>query len=121
MPVYWNCHDLAIRLAYIIIHPSMDVLRVLKELMMLLHRACYNEIGWDSRAVFNAGVGGWTAAALGGLASVPPLAIAGAGVFMVAWSVGFFGGFAVMAKQRARYQFMIKLEEKFPQLRLLHD
>ncbi|KAL6819045.1 hypothetical protein V8C40DRAFT_252331 [Trichoderma camerunense] len=121
MPVYWNCHDLAIRLAYIIIHPSMDVLRILKELMMLLHRACYNEMGWDSSTVFNVGVSGWTAAALGGLVSVPPLAIAGAGVFMAAWSVGFFGGFAVMAKRRARYQFMIKLEEKFPQLRLLHD
>lgn len=120
MPVYWNCHDLAIRLAYIIIQPSMDVLRILKELIILLNRACHNEMGWDSTA-FNVGMSGWTAGFLGGLASVPPLAIAGMGVFVVAWSVGFVGGFAVMAKQRARYQFMIKLEEKFPQLRLLHD
>ncbi|QYT05318.1 hypothetical protein H0G86_012214 [Trichoderma simmonsii] len=117
MPVYWNCHDLAIRLAYIIIRPSVDVLRTLKELMRLLHRACYNEIGWESTAVFKVAVSGWTATALGMIASAPPLIIAGAGVYMVAWSVGFFGGL----KQGTRYQFMIKLEEKFPQLKSLHD
>lgn len=120
MPIFWNCHDLAIRLAYIIIRPSMDVLKILKELMMGLRLACHKEINWPSTAGKFC-VGGWGAAALGSLASVPPLAIAGAGVFMIGWSVGFFGGFAVMAKQRARYQFMIKLEEKFPQLKSLHD
>lgn len=120
MPVFWNCHDLAIRLAYIIVRPSMDVIMILKRLMMSLRQACYKEINWSSTAG-KVCIGGWGAAAIGGLASVPPLAIAGVGVFMVGWTVGFFGGFAVSAKEKARYQFMIKLEEKFPQLKSLHN
>ncbi|KAF4953182.1 hypothetical protein FGADI_6157 [Fusarium gaditjirri] len=120
MPVFWNCHDLAIRLAYIIVQPSIDVVRILKRLMRSLRQACYKEIKWDSTAG-NVCVGGWGVAALGGLASVPPLAMAGVAVFMIGWSVGFFGGFAVSAKEKARYRFMIKLEEKFPQLKSLHN
>ncbi|UPK97553.1 hypothetical protein LCI18_008488 [Fusarium solani-melongenae] len=120
MPLFWNCHDLAIRLAYIIVRPSMDGIRILKRLMISLRQACYKEINWNSTAG-KVCLGGWGAGALGALASLPPLAIAGAGVFMVGWSVGFFGVFAVSAKEKQRHQFMIKLEEKFPQLRSLHN
>ncbi|PNP74348.1 hypothetical protein FNYG_12397 [Fusarium nygamai] len=120
MPIFWNCHDLAIRLAYIIVRPSTHVIRVLKGLMRSLRRACNKEIKWDHTAG-SVCVGGWGVAALGGIASVPPLAMAGIGVFMVGWSVGFFGGIAVNVKENARYKFMIKLEEKFPQLKSLHS
>jgi hypothetical protein len=119
MPIFWNCHDLAIRLAYIIVQPSIDVIQVLKGIMRSLHQACNKEIKWDHTAG-SVCVSGWGVAALGGIASVPPLAMAGFCVFMVGWSVGFFGGIAVNAKVRARYKFMIKLEEKFPQLKSLH-
>ena len=44
MPVFWNCHDLAIRLAYIIVEPSMEVLKFLKRLMILLRQAYYEEV-----------------------------------------------------------------------------
>lgn len=120
MPLHWNCHDLAIRLAYIIVRPSMDGIRILKRLMLSLRQACYREINWGSTAG-KVTLGGWGAAALGGIASVPPLAIFGVGVFMIGWSVEFFGGFAELARQNARYRFMIKLEETFPQLRSLHN
>ncbi|KAK2125196.1 hypothetical protein NOF04DRAFT_1280789 [Fusarium oxysporum II5] len=120
MPIFWNCHDLAIRLAYIIVRPSMHVIRILKGLMISLRRACNKEIKWDSTAG-KVSFGGWGVAALGGIASVPPLAMAGIGVFMVGCSALFFGGVAVSAKERARYQFMKKLEEKFPQLKSLHN
>ncbi|KAF5602439.1 uncharacterized protein FSUBG_7746 [Fusarium subglutinans] len=120
MPIFWNCHDLAIRLAYIIVRPSRHVIRVLKRLMILLRQACHKEIKWDHTAG-NVCVGGWGVAALGGMASVPPLAMVGFGVFMVGWSVGFFGGIAVHVKEKARYEFMNKLEEKFPQLKFLHS
>jgi hypothetical protein len=119
MPVFWNCHDLAIRLAHIIVEPSMEVIKSLKRLMILLRRAYYKEVNWPS-AAGKLCVGGWGAAAVGGLATVPPLAVAGFGVFMVGWSVGFFGGFVANSKEKARYQFMIKLEERFPRLRSLH-
>lgn len=88
--------------------------------MISLHQACNKEIKLDSTAG-NMCVGGWGVAALGGIVSVPPLAMAGVGVFLVGLSIGFFGGFAVNAKAKARYKFMIKLEEKFPQLKSLHS
>jgi hypothetical protein len=119
MPVFWNCHDLAIRLAHIIVEPSMEVINSLKRLMILLRRACNKEVNWHS-AAGKLCVGGWGALALGGLASIPPLAAVGTGVFMIGWSTGFFGGFVSDSKEKARYQFMLKLEERFPQLRSLH-
>lgn len=119
MPVFWNCHDLAIRLAHIIVQPSMDVIRFLKRLMDSLRQAYYKELNWPS-AAGKACMGGWGVAAVGSVATVPPLAVAGACIFMVGWSVGFFGSFVAISKEKARYKFMIKLEEQFPQLRSLH-
>ncbi len=119
MPIFWNCHDLAIRLAHIIVQPSMDMIRFLKKLMISLRQTYYKEVNWPS-AVGKACIGRWGAAAVGSVTTVPLLAIAGACVFMVGWSVGFFRGFVVISKEKARYKFMIKLEEKFPQLRSLH-
>lgn len=120
MPVYWNCHDLAIRLAYIIVRPSMDVINVLKGLMVSLSHACHTEMNWHSTAGKLA-ASGWGAGALGSLVSVPPLVIAGTGVFMVVLSIGSLGEFAVWSKMRTRYRFMIKLEERFPKLKSLHN
>lgn len=120
MPVFWNCHDLAIRLAYIIVQPSVDVVKFLKRLMISLRQACYTEINWHFTAK-KVCVGGYRAAFLGGLANVAPLAVAGAGVFMVGWSIVFFEGIVQNSKTKARYKFMIKLEEKFPQLGPLHS
>jgi hypothetical protein len=120
MPIYWNCHDLAIRLAYILVRPSVDVIKMLKKLTLTLHQACGDEINLGPKVV-KAGAGGWGAAVLGGFAGVPPLAMAGAGVFLIGWSVRVFGGLAILIKQRTRHQFMIKLEEKFPQLKSLHN
>lgn len=109
MPVYWNCHDLAIRLAYIIIQPSMDVLRILRELTMLLHQAFHKEFNWLLR-------GGWTPGARGSIAS--PLATVD--LFIVGCSVAVFGGVVALVKENARRQSMVKLEEKFPQLKSFH-
>ncbi|KAF4499914.1 hypothetical protein FAGAP_3915 [Fusarium agapanthi] len=120
MPIFWNCHDLAIRLAYIIVRPSIHVIQILQGLMISLDQACGKEIQWDS-TTDKVCVSGMGVAYLGTFVSVPPLAMAGVGVFMVGWSIGFFGVFAVNAKVRARYKFMSKLEEKFPQLKYLHD
>ncbi|KAH6722783.1 hypothetical protein BKA61DRAFT_585261 [Leptodontidium sp. MPI-SDFR-AT-0119] len=119
MPVFWNCHDLAIRLAHIIVPPSVNVTRFLKVLIVLLRRAYNKEVNWFSTAE-KVSIGGWAAAGVGGVAAVPPLAVAGVGVFMVGWSVGFFGGFMEVSKEKTRHNFMIKLEERFPQLRSLH-
>lgn len=119
MPIFWNCHDLAIRLAYIIVQPSMDVITSLKSLMMSLHRAYHREFNWIS-ATMKVTLGGWGACFVGGLASAPTLAIVGAGVFMVGWCGCFFGGFVKDSKERARHKFMINLEKKFPQLVSLH-
>jgi hypothetical protein len=119
MPIFWNCHDLAIRLAHIIVQPSTRVIRGLKDLMLSLQQAYHTEINWSEKAG-NACVGGWGAAFVGGVAAVPPLIVAGACVFMAGWSVVFFGSFVHTSKLRTRYKFMIKLEERFPQLRSLH-
>jgi hypothetical protein len=119
MPVFWNCHDLAIRLAHIIVQPSMNAVRFLKSLIISLRQAYNREIDWVS-VVPKACLGGWGAAAVGGAATVPPLAIAGGCIFMAGWSVGFFGSIVETSKKRARYKFMLRLEERFPQLRSLH-
>ncbi|ORY06248.1 hypothetical protein BCR34DRAFT_35871 [Clohesyomyces aquaticus] len=119
MPVFWNCHDLAIRLAHIILPPSMGVIRVLKSLMHSLRQAYHKEIDW-SKTAGKTCMGGWGAAAVGGVTAVPPLLAAGVCVFVAGWSVGFFGGFVHNSKLRTRYAFMIKLEERFPQLKSLH-
>lgn len=62
----------------------------------------------------------WGAAAIDGAAAVPSLAVAGACVFKAGKSVGFFGPFVYEFKARKRYAFMVKLEERFPQLQSLH-
>lgn len=119
MPVFWNCHDLAIRLAHIIVQPSMSVIRNLKSLMLSLQQAYREEIDWHGTAD-KACLGGWGAAAVGGAAAVPPLAFVGCCIFVAGWSIYFFGPSVHGWKSRKRYAFMIKLEERFPQLRSLH-
>jgi hypothetical protein len=63
---------------------------------------------------------GWGAGAVGAVAVIPPLATIGAGVFMVGWSVGFFGPVVHSFKESQRYGYMRKLEERFPALKALH-
>ncbi|KAF3404839.1 hypothetical protein DPV78_003422 [Talaromyces pinophilus] len=119
MPVFWNCHDLAIRLAHLIVPLSMDVVMFLQNLMDSLRQAYHREINWDSTAA-KACVGGWGTAAIGAAVAVPPLAVAGGCIFMAGWSVGFFTPVVVWLKIRARAKLMLKLEERFPKLRSLH-
>lgn len=119
MPVFWNCHDLAIRLAHLIVPPSLDAVRFLRRLMALLHRAYLEEINWFSTAA-KVSACGWGAGAVGTVVAIPPLAAVGAGVFMVGWSVGFFGSFVHDFKVSARNGYMRKLEERFPALKALH-
>ncbi|KAL4780081.1 hypothetical protein BJX76DRAFT_364648 [Aspergillus varians] len=118
MPVFWNCHDLAIRLAHIILSPSMDV-RFLKRLMNLLYQAYSKEVDWYSKAI-KVALGGYGAMVVGAMSSVPPLAAAGAGVYVAGWCVGFFGPSVQGAKVRVRERYMRKLEERYPELRELH-
>jgi hypothetical protein len=113
MPVFWNCHDLAIRLAHIIVEPSMEVINSLKRLMILLRRACNEEVNWHS-AAGKLCVGGWGALALGGLASIPPLAAVGTGVFMIGWSTGFFGGICERFKRESKISVHAQAGGTFP-------
>lgn len=99
MPVFWNCHDFVIRLAHIIVQPSMAVIRALRSLMLSLQQAYNQEIKWYETAC-NVCLGGWGVAATGAVAAVPPLAVAGACVFTAGWCVGFFGGFVLFSKSR---------------------
>jgi hypothetical protein len=119
MPVFWNCHDLAIHLAHIIIPLSVHVLRTLKNLMLLLQQACRREIDWDDKA-FKACAGGSRVVAVGSIVAVPPLAVAGLCIFGAGFSVGLFDFFAQDWKVSNVNMFMAELDERFPQFQSLH-
>jgi hypothetical protein len=119
MPVFWNCHDLAIRLRHLVVSPSMEAVRFLRRLMEMLRRAYSREISWLPTAV-KVSACGWGVGAMGAAAAVPPLAAAGVSVFMVGWSVGFFGPVVQAVKVSARNGYMRALEERFPALKALH-
>ncbi|KAJ0416342.1 hypothetical protein BJY00DRAFT_316993 [Aspergillus carlsbadensis] len=120
MPVFWNCHDLAVRLGHLVVSPSMEAVKFLRRLIALLQRAYSQEISWFPIAA-KVGACGWGVGAIGAVAAIPPLAAAGAGVFMLGWSVGFFGPAVQAFKVSARHGYMRALEEHFPALKALHS
>jgi hypothetical protein len=120
MPAFWNCHDLAIRLTYIIVLPSNDALEFLRDLIKSLHMAYGNKVSWYDKA-WKLGVGGWCMAAAGGIAAIPPLAAVGGVAFMTGWSIGLFGGIAHDRRLDMRRKQMQKIEELFPVLKALNQ
>ncbi|KAL4967115.1 uncharacterized protein BDV14DRAFT_32080 [Aspergillus stella-maris] len=119
MPVFWNCHDLAIRLTHLVITPSKDAVTFLRNLMYSLVRAYNKEVGWfEIRCWF--GLGGWCTAVAGGIACFPPMSAVGGAVFMAGWATGFVGTFVNDAKVKKKFAYMRKLEERFPVLKSLH-
>ncbi|PLB43214.1 hypothetical protein P170DRAFT_514483 [Aspergillus steynii IBT 23096] len=119
MPVYWNCHDLAIRLAYLIVPASNDVMGFLRELMRGLMEAYFREraLVWQSTKV---ALGIWTTGALRTLDATPSLTAVDTVLFMAELGVGYYVSEATMAKLRTKEMYMRKLEEQFPKLKPLH-
>lgn len=120
MPVFWNCHDLAIRLSYLIVKPSIRVCTKLNMLMQSLECACRKELDWVGLAS-KTGQVGWGACALGGLIAVPPLAAVGAGVFFAAFCTDAVGCVIHEMKMGTKRNLMRQLEEVFPELEQLHS
>ena len=119
MPVFWNCHDFAIRLTHLIVTRSLDTIMFLRKLISWLRTACYKELRWLERSTKTA-AGGWLLGAVGAATAIPPLVILGAGTYMAGWSVGFFGLCSVSSKMRTKKKYMCELEERFPELWSLH-
>ena len=124
LPLWWNCHDFAIRLAFLI--AGKEALHLLRWIMTRLSKILKSEVEkWDYRFTSGAVVG-WGGCATtilleAGLGVVcPPLALG-------AWSLGFFSGVAATihsTKNKGKWweqkERMTALEKKFPQLTQLH-
>ncbi|KAK2616803.1 hypothetical protein QQS21_000180 [Conoideocrella luteorostrata] len=114
MPVFWNCHDFAIRLAYIIVPRSKDVIDRLQELMVALRWAYHGEIYRVYKGITKYGGG---AATLGIVAGMSSFALLGGAAI-----VGLIIGENVMnSQQTIREKCIISLEKQYPELWLLHS
>ncbi|OCK84847.1 hypothetical protein K432DRAFT_422257 [Lepidopterella palustris CBS 459.81] len=128
LPLWWNCHDLAIRLAYLLVHASDAATNLLKTLLHFLQIARFNEVsGKFALTGFKIFVGGWTTCAGSAIAAAllgplgPVVTAVGLTASISGWSLGFVSEMVNMARNSQRKNFETALEKRFPQLRLLHN
>jgi hypothetical protein len=119
--LWWNCHDFAIRLAYLIV--GDEALHILRSILKALRYQVQSEMSFkkDQSAVkWTFGLG-YTGAIL---MTIPPLAPVGSiilGLGLLSWGIGTVSRSRDRNSKWTSRSNMAAIEAKFPQLIQLHE